>query len=662
MFEEVYQELEDIITTEYNDELDDAIINGRAYFTINFTDLSRENRKTIIKNYGKIQTGDFPFDTFMAALFNSRANTIGFGGDFKRVNLFFSNVPTNKTIRAITSEETGQLIGINGIVISISPPHSIPVLSVHKCKCGFLINEPTVNGEIIKPTKCPSCDRRNAFILNRSLSKWDDYQEVMIQENPELVDSGVVPRTIKLVLIGKALVDICKPGDNANVTCTLIPDQIKVRGGTPIFSWSLHVNDIDVLSKDSFNTALHQDDIEVLQNYATNPNILRLLSNSVFPSIHGHDNVKMGLILAMFGGVDKKKIDVNQRGNIHVIMIGDPGVAKSRMLRAVRNASPKAFYSSGTGASGVGLTASVINDKLGWRLEAGALVLADMGIACIDEIEKIGSEDLEHLLEGMSDQTISINKANIHTSLRARTSVLAAANPKYGKYNENEYLTDNIDLSPVLLSRFDIMFIMKDTPDEENDIAIANKVFGLGDEELEVMEHEWLKKYILFAKSLKPELTQEAMTRILEYYIPLRKKSTEVQDSPVQITTRQLEGLRRLTEASARARLDSIATVEDANLAISLMTRSLEKAGYDPKTGMTDIGGLATGKPVSLKHRVDIVHSILKSSKDPMHISAILDRAVEYGISEKDTKSVLRALVNDGFIYVPTANQYHSVG
>jgi replicative DNA helicase Mcm len=657
------ESLETLLMSKYKDMLEKAVAEKRDKFIMDFRDLDAETQNHIVLEYEKLTGWDGLLSQVITDIFNHIAREKGLCGKiespFRRIYLHFTHVSPKVRIRELTSEMINHLMEVNGVVISTGSPQSIITVAVYKCKnCDEEIKVRQDTSNLEGPDKC-TCGARSGFMLMEQLSKWDDYQEIVLQEKPDEVREGVIPRTIKMICKGKQLIDRCKPGDVVDVTCALIPVQTR-KGNMRVYSQYLDVNYMEVLNKESYSVELTEDDKNHLNLLATHPDLQNLIVHSVFPSIYEHDDEKLGMVLAMFGGLDRKKADISQRGTINVLLIGDPSTAKTRMLQAVSNAAPKVIYTSGTGTSGVGLTAAAVQDTNGWRLEAGALVLADSGICCIDEIEKISDEDRGKIHEALSKQTVSIDKASIHTTLNARTTVIAAANPTHGRYDNNEYLTENVSLPPTILSRFDLIFIIRDIPDEVKDREMAEVIFDTGEATAatEMINIEVLKKYILYSKQFAPKMSKEAIAKILAFYIPLRQQSITIENTPIAVAARQLEGLRRLSEARAKMYLRDEVTGEDADIAIELMARSLATAGYDPNTGKIDVGIMESGKPRSQEDLRTKIMNILRSAIEPITTDDVFDAAELMGLDiDRDTLlKILRLGEHDGVLYTPTAN------
>jgi replicative DNA helicase Mcm len=660
---EFINNLETILKDKYRDKIEKAITDKREKFTVNFGDFSEDDKTYISTEYRTLSGTDGILSASVTQVFNTIAREKGICGPiespFRKIYLHISHVVPRYRIRELTSEMFNQLVEVNGVVISSGSPQSIISVAIYKCKkCDGEIQVLQDTSVLLEPDGC-TCGGKTGFILIEHKCKWDDYQEITLQEKPDEVREGVIPRTMKMICKGKHLIDRCKPGDVVNVSCALIPVQVK-KANMRVYSQCLDVNYIEVTNKDSYSIELVEDDKEYLDSLSTHPDLQNVLVRSVFPSIYEHNDEKLGMILAMFGGIDRKKSDISQRGTINVLLIGDPSVAKTRMLQAISNAAPKVIYTSGTGTSGVGLTAAAVQDQNGWRLEAGALVLADGGICCIDEIEKISDDDRGKIHEAMSKQTVSIDKASIHTTLNARTTVIAAANPTHGRYDNTEYLTENVSLPPTILSRFDLIFIIRDIPDVVKDREMAEVIFDVKAkvEGEEMIDTDTLRKYVLYSKQITPIMTKLAIDRIMDFYIPLRQQSVTIENTPIAVAARQLEGLRRLSEARARMFLRKEVTVEDAEVAIELMARSLIMAGYDPKTGKTDVSIVESGKPLSKDNIRKRVMKILETAEEMMSTDDILEAAQEMGldIDRSGIMEILRPAEREGYLYVPEKN------
>jgi replicative DNA helicase Mcm len=342
-------------------------------------------------------------------------------------------------------------------------------------------------------------------------------------------------------------------------------------------------------------------------------------SAAIAPSVYGYEEVKQALLLQMLGGVRKKKsYGTASRGDMHILLVGDPGVAKSVMLKFISSIAPKGRYVAGRSATGAGLTATVVRDEFikGWALEAGAMVLSNHGVICIDELEKMSPEDRSSMHEAMEQQTVTISKANIQATLRAETSVLGAANPKLGRFDPYQPIATQIELPPTLINRFDVIFIMRDIPERAKDEAIASHILTEHQQEAskQYIDPILFRKYVAYAKQqIKPELTEKAVKEIKKFYVELRnaRKASDQIVSPVPITARQLDALVRLSEASAKTRLSMKVEEVDAKKAIDIIKYYLMQVGFDYETQQIDIDKITTGVTASKRSRIIIVREAL---------------------------------------------------
>jgi len=434
------------------------------------------------------------------------------------------------------------------------------------------------------------------------------------------------------------MVDSCKPGDRVQIVGVyraLPSKQNGVTGG--IFKTIVIANHVRQLSKEVTQPVMTDKDIENIKQLAKTKGVFDLLSESLAPSIYGHTQVKQGLLLQLLGGVEKNlENGTHIRGDINMLLIGDPSTAKSQLLRSVMNIAPLAISTTGRGSSGVGLTAAVTTDADSGerRLEAGAMVLADRGIVCIDEFDKMSDADRVAIHEVMEQQTVTIAKAGIHASLNARCSILAAANPIYGSYDRSLPPVKNIGLPDSLLSRFDLLFVILDEKDPERDSTIADHVLRMhrycprgqegqpiviadkfeeitraGDENeeappmyqpkdrllhghfakrTEILSTTFLKKFIHYAKSrMQPKITDEASERIVTHYGSLRDKDAEAYNT-LPVTARTLETLIRLSSAVAKCRLSREVSEADVDYAYAIMEAAIFSEYSKRERGMMD--------------------------------------------------------------------------
>ena len=394
------------------------------------------------------------------------------------------DLPSIESIRDLRRSHLNGLVRILGVVTrrsSVFP--QLKLVKMDCIKCGATLGPFTQELSIeLKVNACSICDSRGPFRINESLTVYRNYQLVTLQEVPGSVPAGRLPRSKDVILLSD-LIDSVRPGDEVDLTGIYAYNysyQLNTKHGFPVFSTVIEANAIQKRGGDapgSDSSLLTEDEIQKIRLLGTDPTIGRRIMEAIAPSIYGHENIKMAIALAMFGGIPKSlhRGRIRLRGDINVLMLGDPGTAKSQFLKYVNGIAPRSVYATGQGASAVGLTASVRKDPATreWTLEGGSLVLADKGICLIDEFDKMNDADRTSIHEAMEQQSISISKAGIVTSLQARCSVIAAANPLRGRYNASLSFGQNVDLSEPILSRFDILCVVKDVVDVENDSRLA---------------------------------------------------------------------------------------------------------------------------------------------------------------------------------------------
>jgi len=569
-------------------------------------------------------------------------------------------------LRKLGSDHIGKLVMVEGIVVRSTPVRPMVMQAVFKCKrCGEItpINQ---TGQFLRaPFVCsnPSCRAKGPFDFVQEESTFIDSQELRIQERPEDLPPGQLPRTLNIKLVGSEIVDVARPGDHVSIVGIVraVAPTLPRVGKLRAFILHLDADSIEVLGKEPETILPSPEEEEKILELAKDPWMHRKIINSIAPSIYGYDHVKEAIMYLLFGGVPKTLPDITIRGELNALLIGDPGTAKSQLLQYVARVAPRGLYTSGRGTTAAGLTAAVIREKGGgMSLEAGALVLADKGVACIDEMDKMRPDDRVAIHEAMEQHTVSVAKGGIVATLNARTAVLAAANPALGRYEPHRTVAENISLPVTILSRFDIIFVLRDVPNKEADSKMSEHILEIHRKSLSPVEPpiplELLRKYISYAKGIKPVLTHEALQRLKDFYLAMRSAS-EAEGSPVAITARQLESLVRIAEARARAALRKEVLAEDAEAAIAIMKRSLEEVGIDVSSSKIDIDIIMTGKPKSLRDKLQIVLSTLMEMEKETGIvekPALLNELeAKYNISIGEAERLIGQLLREGTIYSP---------
>ncbi len=569
-------------------------------------------------------------------------------------------------LRKLGSDHIGRLVMVEGIVVRSTSMRPMVMRAAFKCKrCGE-ITPISQTGQFLKaPFVCsnPSCGTQGLFDFVQEESTFIDSQDLRMQERPEDLPPGQLPRTLHIKLIGGEIVDVARPGDHVSIVGTVraISPTLPRVGKLRTFVLHVDANSIGVLGKEPEIALPSPEEEEKILELAKDPWIHRKLMSSIAPSIYGYDHIKESIMYLLFGGVPKYLPDITIRGEMNALLIGDPGTAKSQLLQYVARVAPRGLYTSGRGTTAAGLTAAVIREKGGgMSLEAGALVLADKGIACIDEMDKMRPEDRVAIHEAMEQHTVSVAKGGIVATLNARTAILAAANPALGRYEPHRTVAENISLPVTILSRFDLIFVLRDVPNKEADGKMSEHILEMHRKGLSPVEppmpSDMLRKYISYAKGIKPVLTQEAVQRLKDFYLAMRSAS-ESEGSPVAITARQLESLVRISEARARVSLRKEVLTEDAEAAIAIMKRSLEEVGIDMSSYKIDIDLIMTGKPKSVRDKMQTVLSTLMTMEKETGIvekTALLNELeTKYTIPIGEAERLIAQLLREGTIYEP---------
>ena len=578
------------------------------------------------------------------------------------INIRFENLSNIIQLKDLLSKYIGTFVAADGIVRKTDEIRPRIETGVFECRGCMRLHEveQTSGNHIIEPSLCSECGGRS-FRLLQEESKYIDTQTARMQEPLENLSGGTEPKQM-LMILEDDLVDDLNPGDKVRITGTLKTFR-EERSGK--FKNYIYVNHIEPLEQEFEELHLSEEDEEKIIELSEDPHIYDKIIKSTAPSIRGYREVKEAIALQLFGGAAKQLEDETKlRGDIHILIVGDPGIGKSQILKYVSRLAPRSIYTSGKGTSGAGLTAAAVRDELGgWSLEAGALVLGDQGNVCVDELDKMRSEDRSALHEALEQQTVSIAKAGIMATLNSRCSVLAAANPKFGRFDRFKVLAEQIDLPAPIISRFDLIFVIEDKPDVEKDRELAQHILKTHQYSNIAydIEPELLRKYIAYArKNIHPVLTDEANKVLEEFYVSVRTGGVE-EGTPVPITPRQLEATIRLAEASAKLQLKNEVEASDAHRAISLQRRCLEKIGMDPDTGKIDIARVEGRTPTSERDKINKVMQeigALEEEFDRVPISVLKDHLAEnFDMSEEKTDEILKQLKSKGLIYEPRNGQ-----
>ncbi|XP_070037970.1 probable DNA helicase MCM8 isoform X5 [Nicotiana tomentosiformis] len=658
--------------------------------------------------------------------------------DFVKINIRLHNYPESViALKNLKAAYIDRLVSVRGTVVKVSTVKPLVMQMDFACtKCGTSITRDFPDGKFSPPPICKlhGCKGRT-FNPIRSTARLIDFQKIRIQEllKSENHEEGRVPRTVECELT-EDLVDACIPGDIVTVTgiIRVINNYMDIGGGkSKSKNQGLHYLYLEVVSitnsksqstlkgsQDNSNArstelfdlfSFTSKDLEFIVKFSEEygSDVFRQVLQSICPSIYGHELVKAGITLALFGGVRKHSMDQNKvpvRGDIHIIIVGDPGLGKSQLLQAAASISPRGIYICGNATTNAGLTVAVVKDPLtgDYAFEAGAMVLADRGLCCIDEFDKMSAEH-QALLEAMEQQCVSVAKAGLVASLPARTSVLAAANPVGGHYNRAKTVNENLKMSGALLSRFDLVFILLDKPDEVLDKRLSEHIMSLHAKSVEqppstkrlctalldVREIDMnakqgslvaklkldpkkdsdfvplpgplLRKYIAYARTyIFPRMTKPAAEILQKFYLKLRDHNTSADGTP--ITARQLESLVRLAQARARVDLREEITEQDALDVVEIMNESLYDK-YVDEHGFVDFGrsgGMSQQKEA--KRFLSELHKQSESQqKDCFSISEIYSLADRIALNVPDIDTLVDNLNTVGHLLKKGPKTYQVV-
>nr|GMD16353.1 DNA replication licensing factor MCM4 [Ipomoea batatas] len=618
----------------------------------------------------------------------------------KHIQARIFNLKTSTPMRNLNPSDIEKMVSVKGMIIRCSS--IIPEIreAIFRCLvCGYYSDPIVVDrGRISEPTLCgkQECLARNSMILVHNRCRFVDKQIVRLQETPDDIPDGGTPHTVSLLVHDK-LVDAGKPGDRVEVTGIYRAMSVRI-GSTQRTVKSLFKTYIDCLHlKKTDRSRMHLEDpmevengicrnenepsldsadkVEQLKELSKQPDIYERLTRSLAPNIWELDDVKKGLLCQLFGGnALKLPSGASFRGDINILLVGDPGTSKSQLLQYIHKLSPRGIYTSGRGSSAVGLTAYVAKDPETGEtvLESGALVLSDRGICCIDEFDKMSDNARSMLHEVMEQQTVSIAKAGIIASLNARTSVLACANPIGSRYNPRLSVIDNIHLPPTLLSRYNSEYVMLDKADEQTDRRLAKHIVALHFENPENLVQEFidlptLTAYVSYArKHIHPQLSDEAAEELTRGYVEMRRRGNFPGSSKKVITAtpRQIESLIRLSEALARIRFSVWVEKRDVVEAFRLLEVALQQSATDHSTGTIDMDLITTGVSASERvRRENLVSATRNIVMEKMQLGGPSFRLIEILEELKkqssdippnlnDLRNALSTLASEGFVLV----------
>ncbi|KAI8903559.1 MCM2/3/5 family-domain-containing protein [Gorgonomyces haynaldii] len=607
-------------------------------------------------------------------------------------------------LRQLNPTDIDQLVSIKGLVIRSSPVIPDMKQAFFRCStCDATVEVENDRGFIAEPIVCENCQSKNTMVLVHNRCVFSDMQVSRLQETPDETPDGQTPYTVSLCGYDD-LMDVAKPGDRVEITGIFrgIPVRVNPRRRAVKSLFKTYVDIVHIKKEDKkrlgrdktavaeneYQTMFKEgDEMEVDDNedqvleLSKRPDLYSLLARSVAPSIFGLDDVKKGVLLQLFGGSHKFSHGNGTpriRGDLNVLLVGDPGVSKSQLLQYVHKLAPRGVYTSGKGSSAVGLTAYITRDPDTRQLvlESGALVLSDGGICCIDEFDKMSDQTRSVLHEVMEQQTISVAKAGIITTLNARTSILACANPINSKFDTNLSVAANVNLPPPLMSRFDLLYLILDKPNEADDRRLAQHLVSLYLTEKpdaaknDIVPIELFTSYINYAKNIDPIISEEAGQTLANFYVSMRKTGSYGGSSNViTFTTRQLESMIRLSEAHAKMRLSQTVEKQDVEEAHRLILSALQTAAVDPRTGRIDLdlvttGISAWGRQVHEQKRSAVRQLIQDYDKQTIkwpELLRLFQQQSDIPLADKDFNDILSDLVEENLIHVTGRNNADKV-
>ena len=594
-----------------------------------------------------------------------------------------ANFPVQRSLRQINSEIITKMTSVSGMVVRSSEVKPLAKEVTYKCLDKHISKFTLLDGMSLNASvKCqtPNCKHTSLAIIPKA-SRFIDFQILRLQELPEDLPPGQLPHYVN-VSIKQDLVDYARPGDRIVLTGIVRIEQERISGvsksESALYRLRMDGNNVEFIggkglksSRRTEREEISPDEEKIIKSLAKNPDIYDRLIASFAPHIRGHALFKEAILLLIVGSTQRVLTDGTKiRGDINVFLVGDPGTAKSEMLKFCARIAPRGLYTSGRGSTAAGLTAAVVRDTSGiFMLEAGAVVLGDQGLVCIDEFDKMRPEDRSALHEVMEQQSASIAKGGIVATLNARTSILAAANPMFGKYDIFKNIYENVNLPIPLLTRFDLVFIVRDIPSQEKDRNIAQHIISQhgssGTDTTSLIDIDILTKYLSYAKRGEPVLTKEAENLIMEFYLKMRNISGDDKENMITITPRQLEGLIRLATARARLLLKNQVEGEDADRAIYLFNEMLKNSGTDVNTGKVDIGVLQ-GRPKSEVSKLQMFMEILRTlegePKSSVPEQEFVDELVKSDkFSEEEARNYIRRMIRDASIYESKPGHYNTV-
>jgi len=641
---EQISKFQEFLEMHYHAKLLEIARLGQKFIEIDFEELSKFSPELVDDLI------EYPEETIKA--FELSCSNFDLPNETKEIRIRIFNLTAEQRIliRNIRSTHIGKLIWFEGVVRQKSDVRPQVTSARFECpSCGNIITVLQLDTKFKEPTRC-GCGRKGKFrLLTKELV---DAQGLVLEESTKDLDGGEQPKRINVFLKNDLVSPISEkrtnPGSSVRLSGIIkeVPIILKSGGQSTKFDLIVEANHVEAIQEDYTNINISEEEEKKIRELSQDLKLMEKLTQALAPGIFGHDRIKEALLMQFAGGVTKTRDDgVKTRGDIHVLLIGDPGSGKSQLLKRASVVAPKSRYVSGKGTSGAGLTAS--------------------------ELDKMSDDDRSAMHEALEQQTVSISKANIQATLRCETTVLAAANPKFGRFDPYENIAKQIDLPPALINRFDLIFTIKDVPNEERDERMAKFILTMHKEKLTEepeIPTDLLRKYLIYTRQkISPILTDAALDELKEYYVKIRSTGTSEESAikSVPISPRQLEALIRLSEASAKLRLSDKITKKDAKKAIAILMYCLEQVGLDPETGKIDIDKITSGITSSERSKIIIVKEIINELEvkfgKMIPIEEIVKTAAEKNIDADKVEETIEKLKRTGDLFEPKPGKVQKI-
>ncbi len=674
--EEIYAQFEEFFSTRKNEELTTlaTLFPQQPCLELDYSELQRFNPE-LADNLVAYPDKYIPIAEDAMRSLNTHALIIAKELYLPKLRLF--NLPDvySASVQNLGASQLDKIIKVEGTVSWITDIYPRMQTALWECvHCWQITTTTPDKTEPIKPPTQCKCGR-NHFNLLEEKSEFVNLQRARIQELVEKL-RGNSPTSHVDLWLETDLVNKISPGEKLVLTGVLrLKPNKEGKGKSSVYSKYMDVIHLHKMQQEFEEIEISKEEEQRIKELASKADVFEKINKSIAPSIYGYNELKQAVALQLFGGTPNKRLPDGHtiRNDTHILLIGDPGIGKSAILQYIVRLAPKAVFTSGKGTSGVGLTASAEKDELtgGWILKAGAMVLASGGMVLMDEFDKMSDDDRSALHEAMEQQKISIAKAGMVTTFQTKAAILAAANPKFGRFDPNTPPASQFDIPATLISRFDLIFAIRDILDEAHDRKLVEHIvlghtLGASKEKVPVdseilapLEPEFLRKYVAYARrTVFPQLTPEAIDKIKEFYIDLRQLGKKSNTFP--ITARQVEGVIRLAEASAKVRLSQKVELQDAERAIGLVSFVLHDIFMDKETGVIDSDIVNIGQPKSkvdkLRTLINVINSLEKQF-DVVEVDDVVKECAAVNIDEPSCRKMIDDLKRQGDLYEPRPGQ-----